>query len=395
MNYLKNSNSNFVLGNSFLYSLYFIPPVCKAIFDLSSYSSTIVTINLLLFSLCRLRAIPLNLNHVFFSITIFIALFISSLGTQYFSSYHIFSAFGMALFMLNASDFSKILKSTSEHVLKKNLRLFFIVATSTAIFGILFRDNIPIYSDFPVSVFPFTEPSHFAISICSLFLYFVYTSKSGISISTIFVLLLFFVISIFTPSLILLIITLIAALLGMNKLRWYFVMPALFVSSLGFLYIFGTFADAEYFSNRLDFISSSNLSLLIFQLGWIDMLNILENTYFGLGFQNYSTRPLDPFSIYIYDIAGMEMNRSDGSFLMSKAGGEFGLLGILFYLYLVGSVIKRFFVEKKFNQYAYFIGCVGIGFLIEFFIRGVGYFSFTQFLFFTVALYSISSRLRA
>lgn len=49
-------------------------------------------------------------------------------------------------------------------------------------------------------------------------------------------------------------------------------------------------------------------------------------------------------------------------------------------------MIRRFYIKKKSNSFSWFFGCVGLGFLIEFTLRGIGYFSFTQYLFFAAAM---------
>ena len=389
-NLLKNSDSNYWSGSIFLYTLYFIPPIINVLFDMGSLSYGIILTNIALFSLFRFQSIPMNIRSVMFSIIIFLILILSSLFYTSFSFHHVFSALGAAVFVLSASDFARTLESTSSQVITKAVITFFLVIIVIAILGIIFRGFIPHYAGHRVSVFPFQEPSHFAISASALFLYSVTVIKTG----ALWRILIFFGLSLFLPSLILLVVTIIGALIFVGKQRWYYVLPSFIFIGAAFSYFILIYADLSYFVTRIGF-QSENLSFLVFQQGWSDLFAVLRSTDFlGLGFQNYASRPVDDAAAYIYEIAGKELNRSDGSFLMSKVGGEFGLLGLLFYMVLSVIIIRQLYIEKKHGGFAPFLGCITIAFFIEFTLRGVGYFTFTQFLFLGAAIFSLRRRHR-
>lgn len=150
--------------------------------------------------------------------------------------------------------------------------------------------------------------------------------------------------------------------------------------------------DVSYYESRLQFDeSTSNLTALVYMQGWDDAYNaLLKTNWFGLGFQNMGSLEPGVYGEKIFKIVGVYKNRLDGGFLAAKIVGEFGVIGLLFVLfYMISLLMSILYCRKFFKAYqadreealeifsvSTVLGCSFIiVFLIEMFARGYGYFS--------------------
>ncbi|MBC7489917.1 MAG: hypothetical protein H7240_08125 [Glaciimonas sp.] len=147
-------------------------------------------------------------------------------------------------------------------------------------------------------------------------------------------------------------------------------------------------SDLEYFTSRLLISSESeNLSVLVFLQGWEiakEMLN--ETSYWGAGFQQFGFLNIsNDISNKISLLNEENLNLFDGGSTASKLVGEFGiyaiaglLIYIVFFFWAFGQ-LRNAHANRISGGRLFFISCL-FAFVIELFIRGVGYFSPTCFL---------------
>ncbi|MDX1470684.1 MAG: hypothetical protein R3213_04245 [Flavobacteriaceae bacterium] len=158
-----------------------------------------------------------------------------------------------------------------------------------------------------------------------------------------------------------------------------------------------------YFSSRVIITpETNNLSALVYLQGLSDAYNsLLQSHGFGIGFQMLGTQPPSEFFFKIQSILGQDsngtgLNREDGGFLAAKIIAEFGVLGIaliLSYIFLfIHSFLRlRSLVRKPVMTISphHFALVFSYAFFVEVFVRGTGYFSPTLFLF-LVSLFILS-----
>ena len=93
--------------------------------------------------------------------------------------------------------------------------------------------------------------------------------------------------------------------------------------------------DISYYQERFIYDSNNlNMSFLVYLAGWERALNIMvDHSALGVGFQQYGYEPLKGyFFTKLVSVGGGGLNIYDGSTLGSKIIGEFGLVGLFFYL---------------------------------------------------------------
>lgn len=280
-----------------------------------------------------------------------------------------------ALFPLCNAFFSHLTRSTD------NIRIeikycFYILATLC----LLSYSNLITpgrYTLLNKPIFPFGEPSHFALAFFPIALSFAYLVERRTRL-LVFGFLIFTSLSLpsttmLAGSIIYLFSTLIRKMSG-------FVLSIL---AMGFILIS---INPQHFSDRLQLTSDSeNLSALIYLQGMLAAEEgISANGGLGIGFQLLGSEPENAATDVIYMLTGKAFNRQDGGFLGAKIIGEFGLIGIiitaLFLYTFFHSVAKlrQFSLHrhpKSIDPVAIFIHSVRAAFILEILIRGYGYFS--------------------
>jgi len=250
------------------------------------------------------------------------------------------------------------------------------------------------------SIFPFGEPSHFALFFGPFVVLFIF------QLSTVFgkLLLVFCVIflSLLMESATLLIYGFLALLLFLriSVAGVLLVVPGL---------IFGVYIilSDPYFSSRFILsLSSDNLTALVYLQGLTEAYNALMSTSgLGLGFQMLGTQPPSEVALKIQAIMGQGpdgsgLNRKDGGFVAAKLVAEFGVLGLILLAFYLKLFVNVFIKLRKLVRLshsvspAYVFGLVFIYVtFVELFVRGVGYFSPSLFLFFVALfIYSFNRR---
>lgn len=235
----------------------------------------------------------------------------------------------------------------------------------------------------PSAVVFFAENSHYALGLGPFLLYMVVVStafKKG------FILLLGFLISFGLQSLTLLAaVTFISCIMVRLKILLFSIVtaPAFFLV-----------LDMSYYFSRLDFsYGTTNLSALSFINGWERMYLYLKDSYgCGIGFQQFGIfgNNIDGEFNRILREMGMEnLNLLDGSLVAAKFVAEFGIFAVFLLLFYLRHFVRSIKTLREYSFGSEDVGsykkvfslCCCVMFAFDLFIRGVGYFSASSFLF--------------
>ena len=222
-------------------------------------------------------------------------------------------------------------------------------------------------------VFPFSEPSHFALSFLPLVMY---SSVTGSLYTRIISLVIAVFLAVSLENLTLVVGCLLVILVSLR---------------LQAVLIFGAFLvpivwrmDISYYTDRLVFSGTENLSTLVYLQGWQLIEESLNRSIgWGLGFQQLGLA--EPNSIAankIFEMTNSYMNQKDGGFMLAKIVSEFGVVGfflvVAFLIIAFTAFIKLRKVarnDSKVDSVMIISCCFVVSYLVELFIRGAGYFT--------------------
>jgi len=228
-------------------------------------------------------------------------------------------------------------------------------------------------------VFPFTEPSHFALSFLPVFMYACVRLNGRAKVA---VLLGGLFMGWSLESLTLIVGWLLVAFICVRKSS-----IALMLAALALL---GTQLDLSYYLDRLDFGGDAqNVSALVYVQGWQLVVESLgESSGWGLGLQQLGVQGSHVEAAdLIFATLGESSNLLDGGFTFAKLVSEFGVLGLLLtisYLVLAHRCALALRCSSRGSleemPATTLAQCVVVCFLVEMFVRGEGYFSGTTLL---------------
>lgn len=246
------------------------------------------------------------------------------------------------------------------------------------------------YVSYAKAVAPFSEESHFALSL-GLFA----VAYSGICSfqKYVFIFLNLAALSILFPSLTLLTFVVLVFVVGFARaFPGYFFISGGVIATVLFIVVSAVVGQVEYFSDRLTFEDTDNMTTLVWLQGWDLAVNNFISTYgVGLGFQmlGQDGTQLSDISYRTKDIAGGFKNLDDGGFVAAKVVAELGVIGLalsVLYVLFVGWFL--IYLADKNRVLAFrrsrrehsslkvmYLGTLVFGFVVEFFFRGYGYFS--------------------
>lgn len=244
------------------------------------------------------------------------------------------------------------------------------------------------YAAHPKALFPYAEDSHYALTFAMFSMGYIAGIKNN-NIEILFILINILILGILLPSLTMMTVFILGLTIYFIKksrgIRYIYFFSVLFLSTT----IFGVLSTIDYFAQRIDVTAFDNLTLLVWLQGWFIVIASLQfSNWFGMGFQmlGFNKESLPEISYYIYDFFSTGFyNIEDGGFLAAKIISELGLFGILLiFLYLkffltayklLTSINHMDELSKK-NKILLKI-CSGFifAFVIEMFLRGLGYFS--------------------
>jgi hypothetical protein len=243
-------------------------------------------------------------------------------------------------------------------------------------------------------IFPFTEPSHFAIAIEPFLIWICVTERrkwiSMLCIATVFS------IGFFLQNLTMLACAFFAAFVSLSTFR------LLVISFIAFTAFILTNPDTAYYVDRLTTSNdSNNLSALVYMQGWEMIPDYFSRTYgWGIGFQQlgeiYFTSSA---SSAINALIGMDLNLNDGSFIISKLCSEFGYFGIIacfiyiFYFFKALIILRMISSGAQASHPGKILALsIFISYFINLFIRESGYFTSSGFLFLASILFLSNSK---
>lgn len=287
------------------------------------------------------------------------------------------------------------------------LKILSTIIVFLGFFSIVLSIDFLNYDKYAKSVFPFSEPSHYAITVSGVLLatgFYLSPSMKGLLVLSV---LLF---SVIYPSTLLLLLVMI--MIFSYYVHSFFKLSLVFVFMIGLVVLFPYIGvDTSYYEDRLRFDGeTSNLTALVYMQGWEDAyIALLHTGWVGLGFQSLGSLEPGEFGVRIYEIVDRYMNREDGGFLAAKIIGEFGVLGLAFLFFYVIALCSSIIYNRKFLK-AYredrnkalelfpassVLGCsLIVAFSIEIFARGYGYFS-PGILLAMVSIFLVGKKVRA
>ena len=234
-------------------------------------------------------------------------------------------------------------------------------------------------SEKPVGVF--AEPSHLAITLSPIFIYYCILKLPRYYFLIIFLFIWAILIKNLT-TIILLMAGFLTTIQNKKDFKKAIILTILFILTFYFY-------NSDYFKSRLIFSSQTdNISVLAILQGWDIAIQMLHQTSFwGAGFQQFGIMGVSSDILTRTTLlANRELNILDGGTTAAKIVGEFGFFGIyflLFYLFICYKILKTLFSMDKYlinRSYIFFSSCV-ISYSFEVFLWGVGYFSPSGFLF--------------
>lgn len=237
-------------------------------------------------------------------------------------------------------------------------------------------------------VFPFVEPSHFALSFTPFLMYICVTTRSW---TRLFILAVGLACAGILQNLTMAVGCLLVVAVSLRT--W----VAVTAGALMVVGIVLTQIDLSYFSDRINFSGDvTNLSTLVYIQGWQLIAEAWHNTGgWGLGFQQLG-QVLTQVSAaqQIVAVAGGYLNLMDGGFVLAKFVSEFGLMGLIISIVFFYRVFLSF---KALRRHALNRGellpatvlahCFVMSFLLELVVRGMGYFTPTLLAMLTALLY--------
>jgi hypothetical protein len=240
-------------------------------------------------------------------------------------------------------------------------------------------------------VFPFTEPSHYALTFTPILLFMC--TRHNISVR-ILALLSALVIAYLLESLSLVVGVMLVGLVTLP-------ITYLALGTAGISVAVGML-DISYFTDRLDLsYDSGNLSVLVYLQGWELATDSVRRTLgWGEGFQQLGFGPINsPTADVILRLAGNDANLKDGGFTLAKATSEFGVFGFAAILLFGVMASKTAWILRKVALAsekaplpAVLAMSVISGYSIEAFVRGIGYFSGSTMLLMAAVLYMNSGK---
>lgn len=375
-------------------AIFFLPSFIFVTFTQTSLAPGLMLTSILIIAINCKQIIDLRMSS--FGLIIFLAIFFYFMisSSYYYIVYElekpIISLAGMSLFFFSAYVFSVKLEKIHFQSLEYSILLIILCLLCLGWIAIFSPIAWRGYGALRKSVLPFSEPSHYALSVGLLSVGYAVTGRRSI---VVFIVINMVLISLALPSLTLLVSVTLTMFAGLLRLRPKNFKRILLVSPFVILVFLAILSRSQdYFANRLSFEESTNLTTLVFLQGWyLAFVNTINTNGLGLGFQMLGMPGtyLTPYSEVIYNITGAEYNLSDGGLLAAKIIAEFGVIGlILCVLYFIciinclltaNNILGAFGImssdKSELNKKPLLLIGLLFGFYTELIFRGYGYFS--------------------
>ena len=294
--------------------------------------------------------------------------------------------------------FAVTIVNTPSKILQNSILVVVYILIALGFIKLIYIPDFCNYNLQEKPVFPFSEDSHFALALGYLSVIYALTHNSKLILFSIESSILF--LGWIYPNLTLFVFFILIQVIKILRSRKIYIYSALFLSPLLFYVTLLVLQSNAYFQSRLNFDNPTSLTTLVYLQGLEFIKSNLYNTYgLGIGFQMLGTEKahMGETSNLILSLYGQPLNSKDGSFVASKFISEFGLVGVILTTMYIVFVLyyainyKRYFnyrgsVLKLYNESIYkrnlIFGMIS-GFVVEFFLRGGGYFFPGFYLFMT------------
>lgn len=397
-------NLSFKLGAILICHL-FLPSFVYVAFGASSLSaglvlSTIINFTILALSGVKFRAVRLSrLTFVVFATLFLLASPVLIRG----KIEDVLALAGFFLLMLAGLGTAELVASMTPKQLRITIQNLAVFSAGVGLMGSFNDVKFLNYARFPADVFPFSEPSHFAIFCGPIIAMGFFISRRLVryfllSTTALLVALL--------PSLTLafqLLLVLGIVMAGSLRKNPIIAVALSVGAGLVLIYSLPLLLPSDilaYFEDRLSFEDSTNLSVLVYQQGWErGWLIIGQTAGIGMGFNNLENGAVGRYGTVIYSILNADKNLADGGFVGAKLIGEFGIFGVIVLLFFLRSFVTsltgmstqisraRKPPEVRSNSkvadsdVVLFLAFSAVVFSFsEFFVRGIGYLSMYVFL---------------
>ena len=384
----------------FLLILFLIPYFSYVFLGLSSLSEPLIIITFLYCSLHLREIFDIKLENKTYSIIlIFIFYVLIRTLNDFFFNFESKPIKAVPLFLTFLLSFV-IYNYINESTFSKVYRIFFILFTILSSLAWLdFFYHFPLFnfSSHTGSIFPFVEPSHFALVYGMIGLPLILDKSLKVNF---FLITNYVFFSINLPSTTLGSFAILALILfiikGNNKFQKAF---SIIFFLLIIFYLFQLNINLSYFESRLgtgNFKTDDvfNLTRMVYLQGWEFMkVNLISTNFLGLGYQMMGSAQTVTGDItkIIYGLKGaFGQNIADGSFIMSKLVSEFGIIGIFItYIYIkftfnffldfnkkyLKIITEKDQIRKELFQKDIFCNVIILSYLINFVFRGINYFT--------------------
>ena len=279
-----------------------------------------------------------------------------------------------ALQFMAAGALANTYLAAPPHLLERSLKGCYLLLAILALLSVAGLAP-PSSADWRKPVFPFSEPSMFALAFIPLAMNVCVVAKT--SWRTAFLLLTL------TCAALAQSLTLVVgcALVALASMRW---RPLIFIGLL--VGVIAAQLDLTYYAIRLDFSGEEpNFTTLVYVQGWEMILESLQRSSgLGIGFQQLGVHGTDvPAAQLLRTMRdGDDLNTLDGGFVFAKLASDFGVFGILaavayLFLALRSLVLLRSAACGKapmIPALTFAHSCV-LSYSVEFFVRGSGYFT--------------------
>lgn len=358
----------------FLFSTYlFAPPLIMVFLEQSSLAIGMLFVAVL-FHILFIKFKVINYRVVALSSIIIMSALVSTFTSP--DMKPIMSALALIFIYTSAIKFIKYIQGVADSDGKKALEYLYYLLVIIGILGVLAYIKIGNYAGKNYPVFPFAEPSHFALAYAPIaYCYQMINSKRLVlSLRTV---LITFLLGVLYPNLTLIVVGALQFLLLPRKIS----VPVMIFAAIGisvYLLQMGM-AGVDYFYYRIFFdYSNLNLSNLVYLQGWEAAWIALKESYgLGLGFQQNGSQSPGFFTVLISQINSGELNRLDGGFLASKLVSEAGIFGLIFVLVLIKKTLRVFLKRNKYTLPLFLLLFYSLllSIIVELLFRGYGYFS--------------------
>jgi hypothetical protein len=369
--------------NYFFLSWYLIPPFLYVVYGMSSYSAGLVFLSTAYTIFILLTKKTLYLSRIFIYIIFFST--ISTIFTYIFWGHSDPARQWISLILIIiigvciTSALNHYLRRSPVAVGRSFTHVYWVIVL-IGLISLILPNKFDSYQYLTKPVFPFPEPSHFALAYISASgLAFPFLSKNNRFLAAciaVFFGLIFPNFTIIFGGLLLFL------LIKKNAMTfWLTVCIAILFLSI----IAMDLEVSRYLLDRLGSGGDQNLSRMVYLRGWESVYQALTERYvFGVGFQELGNQDVIESTLLIREQAnGVALSEKDGGFLFSKFVSEFGYIGLIFvsfymyialrsYLKIRRALLHNISAKSSLELIPYMLVYLS---LVEIFIRGVGYFS--------------------